>query len=573
MTDHTAQRRQRNYSLSRRRLLGTTGGLGISTFLLGACSTASQKAQTGSSPAAAPAGQGQPRPGGTLNTFVAKNPATLDPQKSKDFIARAPAGHVMSRLFRSKTGPDPTVALSGEHESDLASGGESPDGVTWTIKLRPGTKFHDTPPVNGHQVQAEDVRTSFVRAMTGADSAAASYLQMIDQIEAPADDTVVFKLKYAYGPFLNVLAQAVAGWIYPREAASGAYDPAKTVIGSGPFLLDSYTPDVAIAYKKNPAWFEAGRPYIDAERCAIVPDAAQQLAQFTSGKLDELATDQNNLDTTKRANPKAAVVTVPFQPAYQAYGHLDDPASPFRDIRVRRAISLAIDREAIGKAIFAGHYHNNGVLPASKGKWAVPPDQLGASSQYFHYDLDMAKRLVSESGAADRIHRLAYPSRTYGLQFDTLAQMVASMLNAAGFKIQPYAADYNTEWINVGKGILYGHYDLDTLAVQIWQIGTQQADEACINALLPTGSDNHPKVNDPDLAAMVIKMRGMSDEAQRLKAVQDIQQYVANQMYFIAGIPTGDQYTLVQPRLSNYSYSSGVDIAGVETYSKLWLNQ
>jgi peptide/nickel transport system substrate-binding protein len=508
-----------------------------------------------------------------LTTYIATNPPTLDAQTTKSIPARNATGHVMSRLYRHKTATDPNVALTLEVEPDLAASAESPDATTWTVKLRPDVNFQNIAPVNGHAVEAEDVKDSFDRAFSLPASAAKSFLDMIDesQIETPASDTVVFKLKYPYGIFLDTLANVVASWIYPPEVVAGAYDPAKQVIGSGPFSLEAFTPDVALSYKKNPNWFEHGLPYIDGEHVAIIPNPAQQLAQFTAGNVDVLSIGQNNLDAAKQANPKAAVVAAPDGNPYQIYGHMDDPSSPFADVRVRQAISMAIDRAAIGRAVYGNVYHNNAVLAFAKGKPALAPDQLDAASQYYTYNLDAAKKLVAESAAAGQLRKFIYPAHYPSPEIDTIAQMVVPMLNAAGFKIELTPVDYATQFVPVTNGALYGHYDADAVVLLMWFSGGNTAEEELSQSLAPGGAANHSHVVDQQLATMISKMLSLLDAQQRLKAVQDIQRYAADKMYYIAGIPSGDLYTLVQPRVRSYAYSLGPDVAGTETSAKLWL--
>jgi peptide/nickel transport system substrate-binding protein len=560
--------------LKRRRLLacGAAAGAGM---LAGCGSRNNRGASTSGGPAKQPAASGTPRMGGTLHTYIPVDPNTLDSQATKSIPANSVGGNVMSQLFHHQTGTDPKVTLAQTVENELGISMETPDAATWTVKLRTDAKFQNIPPVNGHAVQAEDVKASYLRALTIPDSAIKSTIPMVDQnqIETPAADTVVFKLKYPFGPFSQLLAGSESGArIYPRELLAGGYDPTKVVIGSGPFILDNYQPDVALTYKKNPDWFDKPRPYVDSQRTAIIADAAQQLAQFTAGNLDELNIDVNSLDTAKRANPNAVKVTTPYPNSYQLYGHMDDPASAFGDIRVRHALSLAIDREAIGKAVFDGQYQNNGVLASAKGKWALAPDQLGSGSQWFKYDPAQAKQLLAASGAADQLSKLLYPTKAYGPQFDTIAQMLNPMLTAVGFKTQLVGVDYASEFINVGKGILYGHYDRDALVFAIWMSGGDIPEYALFKALNPGGDTNHSKVNDPDLKQMVDKMIAIPDENQRLQAVYNIEKYVADKMYYIVGIPTGNLYTLVQPRVQNYCYSLQTPTdAGVETYAKLWL--
>lgn len=561
--------------LGRRRALTVAGSLGLAG-IAAACSTSGRSAPGSKTGAAPQAGAGTPRAGGIFHSSLGLNPVSLDAQKVKGGAAHLVSGAAMSRLFRTKTAPDPKVGLSQEIENDLAVSAESPDAVTWTIKLRPDAKFHDIAPVNGHAVESEDIKATFQRAVTLTGSLAAPYLKMIDkdQIQTPANDTVVFKLKYPYGLFPPLLYGTTSSFILPREALAGTYDPAKQIIGSGPFVLQDFTPDVAVTFKKNSDWFQQGEPYIDDLQFAVIPSAAQRLAQFSAGKLDELLPDVDSLASAKSQNPQAEFVSAPSVVAYQLYGHLDSPDSPYLDIRVRRALSLAIDREAIGKVVFNGEYHNNGVM-GSAGKGALAPDQLGPASQYFKYDPAQAKKLVEESGAAEQFVAMLYPSGNYGAIFDKIAQMVNPMLNAAGFKTQLVALDYNRQWIGNGQGVYYGHYPNNNLVLAIWFGAGDTADTTLIQSLLPTSPANHTRVNDPQLTDMLTKIQGETDESKRLQSVQEIQRYVADKMYYVASIPTGNDYFMVQPWVENYCYSFDAPLGalGTDTYGKLWLTK
>ena len=563
------RRRTESYRVSRRRLIRMTAvGSAAASAWLAACSSRAKPNATTS----APAGAQSPRAGGTIHTYINVNPDNLDPQKTRSIPAQSVAGHVMSRPFRHKTGLDPNVTLSRIVENDLAVKAESPDAVTWTITLRQDAKFQNIAPVNGHAVEAEDVKTTFARGLTIPESAIKANLVMMDanQIEAPSPNVVVFKLKFPYAVFPQTLTGSA--FIHPREVTGGQYDPSKQPIGCGPFIFESFTPDVGLSYKKNPDWFDKPRPYIDADRTAIIPDAAQQVAQFSAGNLDELVVSPNDLDTIKRSSPKATVVAAPDPNPYIIYGHMDDPNSAYRDDRIRQAISMSIDREALGKAVFNGTYHNNGVLPFAMGKAALPPDQLGNGSKYFTYNLAEAKRLVDASGLGGQLHKLVYPQHAYGPTYEALAQAINPMLNAAGIKTQLVAVDYLREFLNPKTGIAFGHYDVDTLVVAPLFLGAQAPEESMFTSLTPGYNANHSRVNDPDLTTMLKDMMAMLDENQRLKKLQDAQRYVAEKLYFIMGIPSGNQYLVAQPRIQGYSYSLLPPTnEGSEVYSKIWL--
>jgi len=234
--------------MQRRRFL-LTGGAGAAlaaTAMSGGCALRGQSKKGGPATTGSPSSE-TPQPGGTLSYYLIGNPPSLDPQRTTAAPTFRTVGGVYSRLFRFKTAHDPSVAESKAPESDLAVSAESSDAQTWTVKLRPNAKFQNIAPVNGHAVEAEDIKASYLRAIDPKNPNGGS-LDMLDAggIETPSPDTVVFKLKYPFAALPSMMAVPLYGWILPREAAAGTYDPAKQVIGSGPFILDSYTPDVAI---------------------------------------------------------------------------------------------------------------------------------------------------------------------------------------------------------------------------------------------------------------------------------------------------------------------------------------
>ena len=197
--------------LSRRRLAVSlvAGGSSLTSALVAACAGGGRFGTSPSGSGSQTAGQaaGSPQRGGVYSVTIAAN-APLDPQLISQQPTELVCGGVMSRPFRYKTGVDPNTVLNHDAESDLALTAESPDAVTWTVKLRPDAKFHNIAPVNGHPVEAEDVKSTFVRALSLDRNPNRGALGMIDpaQIQTPDKTTVVFTLKYAYAPFTKTLA-------------------------------------------------------------------------------------------------------------------------------------------------------------------------------------------------------------------------------------------------------------------------------------------------------------------------------------------------------------------------------
>jgi ABC-type transport system substrate-binding protein len=211
-------------TLSRRSAIisaATSGGL-----IALACSS---NGRGGQAPAGGSQTAGQtsetPKPGGTFTTSNRDNAPTLDVHRTTSGYIKAPTSAMLSRLLRYKTGTDFKVSENHLVEPDLAVSAESPDAITWTVKLRPDAKFHNIPPVSGHAVEAEDIKATIDRA-NDPKNPARSGLDMIDpsQVQTPDKMTVVFKLKYPYAPFSSALASPNYFFIFPREAQAGGSD-------------------------------------------------------------------------------------------------------------------------------------------------------------------------------------------------------------------------------------------------------------------------------------------------------------------------------------------------------------
>jgi peptide/nickel transport system substrate-binding protein len=557
--------------ISRRRLLAA-GALTATAAACGRSSTSGSK-PSGAAQSGAPAAQGTPVSGGTLNTYLNYN-TPLDPHKVTASFHEVTAG-VYSRIFKFKTAANIQVALDHDIENELGVTAETPDGITWTVKLRPDAKFQNVPPVNGHPVEAEDVKDTFVRALDPKISNPnVGSLTMLDpnQIQTPDAHTVVFKLTYPYAPFNKTLASPSYSLIVPREALAGGYDLSKTAIGSGPFIMTGATPDVAYTYKKNPDYFDPTLPHIDALKTAIIPDTSQQMAQFAAGNLDQLTLNSSfDIPTMAQQAPKAVLVKIPNGNTDSIYFQLSDPTSPFQDIRLRRAMNMALDRPTLGKLIFtADDWSTCFMLPAYMGKWSMQTKDLpAATQQYYQYNLAEAKKMIDAAGASNLQLTIVYPNRLATPVFQKQAETIASMYQAAGLKINLSEVDYNKDWIGNGKGINAGYFPKDTIAFTGYSVFTE-ADEWIFGQLDSKASQSHLTVKDPKLDAMIDKSRTTVNEADRLNQIHQIISYVADQAYYAPGV--GEAYTLqmIQPRVQNYEYSTTPGIM-IETYAKLWL--
>jgi peptide/nickel transport system substrate-binding protein len=419
------------------------------------------------------------------------------------------------------------------------------------------------------------VKATFQRALDPATSNPnRGTLNMIDvnNIQTPDAQTVVFKLNFPYAPFQKTLAAPSYSMIFPREVLTGAYDPATTAIGSGPFILQNVQPDVAYTYKRNPDWFDKPRPYVDTLKLAIIPDVNAQYAQFAAGALDGLIVeDPFQLDTLRAQNPKATMLKCPDGRPFPIYLNMSDPTSPFQDVRVRRAVSMAIDRESLGKIIYNGQGQYTLFVPASMGKWALTVDQVDPSiQQWYKYNPQAAKQLLQAAGQSNLSLQFAYITNS---GFTTppyvkMGETVANMLNQVGIKTTIVTQDYQKDYIDSGHGSRQGYFPKD-MVVYSGIASYTEADEHLYVNFDSKSTSNDERLSDPKLDAMIDHERTLVNENDRLQAVLNIEKYIADQVYVI---PTAGSYrfAFLQPRVQDYCYTDSLGVQ-TECYSKVWV--
>lgn len=551
-----------------------TSGVGMTAAALLACKGAGNR--TPSSTSSGPAGQSQggtPKPGGTFNTAIDKGPEGWDPHRSVAAQTANFVSYVGGRLFRFRTGRDPKAKDDLDIESDLALSAESPDGQTWTFKLRPNAKFQNIPPVSGHVVEAEDVKSTFVRALAPTAATRAS-LNMIDpdQIQTPDAQTVVFKLKNPYAEFRTMMASIKFAWILPREALAGSYDPLKTPIGSGPFIFDTFTPDVAVSFKRNPDYWEKGIPYLDAVRVAIIPDIALREAQFSSGSLGDIRPANTDLDTLKKNVPSASMVSFPPSHPLLGFFQLGDPSGPFTDIRVRRAVSMAIDRDALNRVIWSGAATDlEFYVPLNMGRWALRPNELDAGAiQYYKFDLAAAKQLIEAAGGSNLNVKLADYLPDADEKIKT-AQAIFNMLKQLPWQVSFVQGDYAKDWLGSGKGVRYGSLAKDTIAFSSTD-GLTTVDDFLYGYFYSTSPTNVVRVKDTQLDGMLDKARTIVNDDERLKAYKDVQKYLVDKAYELSAVPNGNVFNFVQPWVQGY-HCNIIEDNGRMACSGVWLSK
>jgi peptide/nickel transport system substrate-binding protein len=508
---------------------------------------------------------GQPRRGGILRVR-GFDPPNFDPHLTIAGFTQSTVGFVYSKLVRHQVGgdvPPGTFIL----EPDLAERWEELDDTTYVFHLRQGVKWHNKPPVNGRELVAEDVKFTYDRFLTEPGNANRYLLDSVDRIEVVDRYTVKFLLKEPYVWLLSVLAYPLSTWIIAPEVVQqfGDLKKPENAIGTGPFILERYEPNVKTVFKRNPDYFRDGQPYVDGVEWLVIPDESTGLAMYRTGQLDcgpgiNWAIRQQDLEALKQTHPHLRYQDYLSQSGSVVTMRTDMP--PFTDANVRRAISHAIDRQAI----IEGVWGRGAPTPAvSRGlvEWSLSIDQLGAGAKYYEYDPKEAKRLLAEAGYAKGFK--THLTVTSGLGRDRVdeAQLVQRYLKDVGIeaelKIQEYGAYIATTVQGKFEGIVDGPIGV------VWE-----PDGRLYRAYASDSSRNVGHVNDPRLTAMLKEQRRTKDLEARKKLIFDIQRYVAEQQYYVY-LNSNTVTTSWQPYVKNFAPNHSFDYGN--RAAALWLER
>src|SRR5438309_2016122 len=288
-------------------------------------------------PAAAP---DKPRSGGELIFAVPSEPPSYDAHREETFGVIHPVAPHYNTLLR----PDPTDRLATKIVGDLAESWTiSKDGRTYTLKLRHGVKFHD-----GSEMTSKDAKASYDKIIFPPAGVASDrkgeYLD-VEAVQAPDPYTIVFRLKWPSGSFLMSLASPW-NWIYKADILAKDMRWYEThVMGTGPFVFVEHVRGSHWVGKKNPNYWDKGKPYLDGYRAVFIKDSAAQVAAVRGERahIQFRGFSPAERDSLVQAlGPKITVQESPWDCALLVA--MNHERKPFDDKRVRRALTLALDR-------------------------------------------------------------------------------------------------------------------------------------------------------------------------------------------------------------------------------------
>ena len=439
----------------------------------------------------------------------------------------------------------------------------SADGLTYTFHLRPNVQFQTTDDFKPTRaLNADDVVFTFERMLdennpwhkvagpSGFPHAQSMGLvKLIKSVSKVDDNTVKFELNEPNATFVSILSMGFAS-IYSAEYADQLLKAGKQLdlnakpVGTGPFVLKSYTKDSIIRYDVNPAYW-GPKPKIDRLIYAITPDATVRAQKVKAGECQIALSPKPQDVADAKTNKSLKVVETPaFMTAFVA---LNTQKKPLDNPKVRQALNLAFDRTTYLKTVF-----DNTALPATN---PYPPNtwSYDKSIQPWPYDVEKAKKLLADAGLGNGFTTTIWV-RPNGSVLNPNPKAGAELLQADFAKIGVKADVKVIEWGELIKEAKQGEHD--TLFMG-WAGDNGDPD----NYLSPLFSCNAVKsgINfarycDPQLDKLIADGKATPDQAKRAKAYEAAQKIIHDQALWIPlGYPTATAITRTD--VSGYSVS------------------
>ena len=346
----------------------------------------------------------------------------------------------------------PEVQRTPVIRKTLATSWEMVNPSTWIFKLRQGVRFHNRPPVNGREMTAEDVKYSY--ELLKDKTAYATRAALVKAVHVIDKYTVKFELAMPDPKFYLNVVDSLSPVIVPREAVEAPGGLAENPIGTGAFMLKEFAPGEGALLVRNPDYYlkdKDGRalPYVDAVRLYFTKDRATDTALFRARQIDLMRVP--TLDVLY-----ALMKTVPDLQLYRVpsfgwgdYGismTLDKP--PFNDVRVRQALSMAINRDVVAEVINRGDATLYGPFPWGLAGYTKRADYSYANlGPNYQYNPKKAKELLAAAGYPSGFETELEWAEFEGWTYNEFVQLVARFWGDVGVRVKLKQLE-TSAWIN-----------------------------------------------------------------------------------------------------------------------------
>ena len=471
----------------------------------------------------------------------------------------------------------------------LAASWSQPDPMTHVIKVRQGVHWHDKPPMNGRELTAQDIEYNYHRFLgmgsgfTEPSEHATDFRNVqLESISATDKWTVVFRLKEPNLGALSAILDANAYFTYPPEVIKehGDVSDWRNLVGTGPMMLTDWTDGSSITWNRNPDYWgydekypDNRLPYIDRLRALIMPEPATYMAALRTGQVDYVgpigAAQMRTLDqveSLQKTNPE--LVIWPFFNRSDNGVGMNVQVEPFDDIRVRKAMQMAINLKEINNAYYKGYADvtPQGQLHRSFAEVVTQfEDWPEDVKRVFDYDPEGAEALLDEAG---------YPRGADGVRFKT------ELMHIARYDLN-YVELLASYWNKIGVDV-----KIDVHPVASFVARRSERDFEMVNAeaagrgsplgwqsrYTPSAPWNSSNVNDPVYTAKFEAGGAATTIKEYNRIAGELNQYGIEKFWTIWG-PMAPQYLAVQPWIIGFNAELRLGMGQYNTvFTRLWVD-
>ncbi len=486
-----------------------------------------------------------PKVGGVLRVRASRDPSDWDiTSTGRDVGNNELRALAQQSLLAFKTGPDvgynqPVIAPQLAERWEV-----SPDAKTYTFHLRKGVKFADAAPVNGRAFTSADVRWSLEYiarlgpAFSKLPASNVSYmLEGLEKVETPDPATAVVSFKEPFAPFLNYVAHPFVSML-AHEVYDKDGNLKDRLTGTGPFQVDEAASQKGARWvmRKNPAYWDGGKPYLDQIDVLVLPEDVTAIAAFRTKQVDLVtALLPHQGSDLKQGSPDAVWFAYSQNPMHI---YLNNTQKPFDNPKVRQAFFLTVDRDEYIK-----------VLSEGSGGWATAGTLPGTFTQeelkaMLPHDPAKAKALLAEAGYPNGLAVDTPFPTDRGDIYPTRLQLMQAQAAKGGFTL-------------TGKGLPFTQYsDLRRKAQHTVQFAnrdlTADVDSYLSGTFDPSSGNNYDRVNEPKLNQLIQAQRREPDPAKRTAIVREAARYLATECFCGLAVYYGNVADYWQPAVKGY---------------------
>lgn len=428
-----------------------------------------------------------------INVRMNDDPDFLDPHLATASISFQMILNMFEGLYSPETDGTLSPAIAEGHEL-------SDDGLTYTFKIKENIKFH-----NGETVTVEDIQYTFDRLMgTKNDEPLSSHFKNVKSVETPDDSTVVMTLKEPNSNFLYSLTALQSG-IVP-EANDGEHN--ENPIGTGPFKFTSYSPGTDLVMEKNDEYWKEGLPYLDKATFVFQSDDQGAFMALQGGEVDitsvpahRISEVEDDFNVNHQDNNSSLVVT---------FNH---EREPFNDVKVRQAISYAMNKQDIIDSVYSGFATELG----SNMSPAMGEYYLDGLQDEYKRDIEKAKKLLEEAGYPDGFKTTISVS-SHNTMYSDIAQITVENLKEIGIDVEIEVIEWGI-WLER----IYSGRDYEMTTIDL--TGRPSAYEVLDDYISTNDSENFFKFNSPEFDTVmedVLKEPELDEQIKLYHRAQEI---------------------------------------------------